>query len=204
MKNTYKSLLAMTTATTALLGLAGCAGSTVPVASSPATMSQGSGTTPNSSSTSSGDSSAASTPAAALSAWLGDIVDGHYQEACTRMAVSANGTASGTPVPGTPALCAKTAQTGSITTSPETIIKDLHPSFTPKSMSGQASVKVDPVSATGSSVTIDAKQVSIDGTPLVQVIVSNSTGVTAAELKVNFTLTRLNQTWYVSNFNLNV
>ena len=202
MKNTYKPLLVMTAVAVAPLVLVGCAGGTGSTASSSTTTPRGSGTPQNSSNTDSGGTASASTPAAVLSAWVADVIDGDYLAACSTMALSANGSASGTPVPGTPALCTRTTATGTLSTSPESVIKDLRPSFTPKSLSGRASVTVDPVPATGSNVTVDAKQVSVDGTPLNQVIVSNSSGETAAELRVTFSLTRLKETWYVSNFNL--
>jgi hypothetical protein len=208
---TYKAPLAMTAAAAALLGLVGCGSSgSQPTASSSGATSQGTtsqgATASNSAGSGAGGSTsaAAGTPEAALSAWVTDIVEGDYLAACTKMAVSANGTATGTPTPGTPALCTKASQTGAVSSSPETLIKDLHPSFTPKSLSGQPSVAVSPVSASGSTVTVDAKQVSIDGTPLNQVIVANSTGVSTSDVQVTFSLTRLGGTWYVSNFNLNV
>lgn len=198
MKDTYKAPFVLAAAAAALLGLAGCGSSSQHAAGSSATTattSQGAG---------SGSTASSSTPSATLSAWMTDIVEGDYASACTKMALSANGTATGTPTPGTPALCSKVSQTGDISTSPESIIKDLHASFTPKSLSGKPSVTVNSLSATGSTVTVDAKQVSINGTPLDQVIVSNSTGVTTSALKVTFSLTRIGGTWYVSNFNLNV
>lgn len=203
-KNAYKSLLATTAATTALLALAGCSSSTAPTGNSSAANPQGSATVVSSSNADSGATSSASTPATALAAWVSDVVEGDYLAACSKMALPADGTATGTPVPGTAALCTKPTKSGTTSATPESIIKDLHPSFTPKSLSGQPSVTVVPVTAAGSDVTVDAKQISIDGTPLVQVIAANSTGVTAAQLQVTFALTRLNGSWYVSNFNLNV
>ena len=197
-KDAYKSPLATAATAGALLALVGCAGSSQSQHTASST------TASSGTSAGSGSSSAASTPAAALSGWVTDIVEGDYLSACTKMAVSANGSATGTPTPGTSALCTKVTQTGDVSSSPESLIKDLHASFTPKSLSGQPSVTVDPLSASGSSVTADAKQVSIDGTPLDQVIVANSTGVTTADLQVTFSLTRLDGTWYVSNFNLDV
>lgn len=152
----------------------------------------------------SGAAASSSTPATTLSAWVTDIVEGDYLSACTKMALSANGAATGTPTPGTPALCTKVTKIGGVSSSPQSLIRDLHASFRPKSLSGQPSVTVTALPATGSDITVDAKQVSINGTPLNEVIVSNSTGVTASELQVTFSLTRLSGTWYVSNFNLRV
>lgn len=204
MKNAYKPLLAATAATTALLALAGCSSSTGPAVNTAAATPQGSATPASSSNADSDGTSATGTPATALAAWVSDVVEGDYLAACSKMALPANGTATGTPIPGTAALCTKPTRFGTASTSPESIIKALHPSFTPKSLSGKPVVTVVPVAATGSSVSVDAKQISIDGTPLVQVIASNSTGVSAAQLQVTFALTRLNGSWYVSDFNLNV
>lgn len=192
MTNTNKPVFTLTAAAASLLGLAGCASGSQHAASSSARspLSSTAGTV------------GSSTPATTLSAWLADVIDGDYASACLKMAISPGSTATGAPVPITPASCTKTIPLGDSTTSPETILQDMHAAFTPASMSGHASVKVAPISATGSTATVDATQISVNGTPLIQVIVANSTGVTAQNTEVDFSLTSLRGTWYVSDFNL--
>jgi hypothetical protein len=136
---------------------------------------------------------------------VASIIEGDYEKACLDMAAPAGGATSGPLVPATAAMCSSTATGAAGDPSPVAELRDWHASFTPKDLAGATpSVSVTAAAPTGSSVTVHADQIMINGKTLSQVVISNSTGLTAANLDIDFEVSKVSGAWYIGNVNLNI
>lgn len=196
-------------AAVALLGFAGCsssahAGTTAAGNTTPAQSSTASSPDSSPSSAASGAPDNAATAAQGLSDWVAAVVDGDYTKACRDMAAPAAGATSGPLHPAAAADCTPNSTPVAGEPSPVTELHDLHTSFTPADAAGPTVVHINGVAPTGSTVTVHANQIVIDGKTLTQIVVSHSTGVTAANLDISFEMAKIAGSWYVGDMTFDV
>jgi hypothetical protein len=70
--------------------------------------------------------------------------------------------------------------------------------------SGKISIHVGVAQASGDSVTIDARQVTVNGRRLDKIVASHMTGVDASQFDLTFPLDRFGGSWYVGELNENL
>jgi hypothetical protein len=136
-----------------------------------------------------------STAQQVLADWTGAVIAGDYKRACTDMADTSVSPAK----PYTAAMC-DPADTKVKTM--ERVLKGLREAFTPANSTGKPDVKVTGPAPTGDSATIAADKITVDGKPLDQVVLANSTGVKPGETNFTFGVGKIEGGWYVTDFNL--
>lgn len=178
------------------IGLVGC-GTTDTVSglaqSTPSASAPAATTSAPSSGSGSGSSSAggAKTAAAAMTSFVTQVLQQHYAKACKD---NAPGAAPGQ-APAT--VCAKPEMTKTLTS--------LHDAWAKPGVQlpPVGKVKVSALSPQGDSVTVPDTAVTLDGHTLHDLELIGSSGDTSS-FKMSFVVTKVNGSWYVSNFNIDV
>ena len=130
---------------------------------------------------------------AVVAKWVTAIIDGHPKQACRVMAQPATSTS--------PAQL----PSAQICTGPRLRrIMMFRESFTPQHNTGHPVVRVSPVPVKGNTAVVPAKDITIGGQPLDQIMLSHSTGIKSGQLGVNIDATRIGSRWYTTGFDLNV
>src|ERR1044072_1385533 len=135
----------------------------------------------------------------AVGAWVTAIVKGQPKQACLVMAQPAKG--SSPAQVGTPKRCNSNAPD---VRKMEESVGRLRASFTPKQSSGDPKVDVAKVPATGDKTLVPADKITVDGQTLDKAILSNSTGLKPGQLDVKVESTKIEDAWYVTNFDMNL
>jgi hypothetical protein len=138
---------------------------------------------------------AVSTAEQALARWIGAVVSSDFMQACAVMADAAEVP----PKVFSPETCAGENET---TKGMHTFLDDLHTTFTPDNAANPPEVEVAGPAAIGDSAKITAGKVSVDGKNLDDIVLSHSTGVQPGQTKITFTLRKVKEGWYVTNFDL--
>jgi hypothetical protein len=137
-----------------------------------------------------------STPGAALTHWLQQVVRGNYPAACLDMAGGSSSTAS--PAPYSAKTCAATS------TSAARTLTRLHDNFSIDGITPQSSITVGTTQATGTSATVDGKDIQVSGSSLTALMIAHGTNVQSGQFAISFILSRLSGAWYVTNLNMNI
>lgn len=135
----------------------------------------------------------------AVAAWVTAVITGQPRKACLVMADPA--TDSSPARVGSPSRC--DGESSEVREMRDTVGR-LRTSFTPKRSTSTPEVRVADVPGSGDTVLFPAAKVTIDGQPLDEVIVSNSTGLETDELDVRLESTRIDNAWYVTNLDLDI
>lgn len=135
----------------------------------------------------------------AVAGWVTAIVKDRPEDACLAM---------GTPATGSSPARANTAATcsgsGSQVQQMEQQIHSLHTSFTPKSSTGDPTVQVGQVQATGKTAVVPGDRITVGGQTLTAVLLSNSTGVQKDQVGLKVDATDIDGSWYVTDLHLSV
>jgi hypothetical protein len=83
-----------------------------------------------------------------------------------------------------------------------TVLDGLHTAFTPDNAANPPEVEVAGPAAIGDSAKITADKVSVDGKTLDDIVLSHSTGVQPGQTNITFSLQKVKEAWYVTNFDL--
>lgn len=65
-------------------------------------------------------------------------------------------------------------------------------------------MEVARVPATGDTVEFPADKISVDGQTLDKIVLSHSTGVTADQLNIKIQSSKIEDSWYVTNLDLDI
>jgi len=141
--------------------------------------------------------SGTSTAEKALAKWIGAVVSADYTQACTVMA----DTEETPPKTFSAATC---ASDDPVVKQLEPVLTGLHTSFAPDNAPNPPKVEVTGPAATGDSATITADKVSVEGQTLDDIVLAHSTGVKPGQAKISFGLTKIKDSWYVTDFHLNI
>lgn len=156
---------------------------------------------PDSDASASSPASAAdqSTAEGAVAAWVAAVIKQQPKEACLVMAEPADGS--------TPAKVGSEETCGDGATDRKQIdatVEQLGESFTPEPPPADPKVEVAEVPATGDTVEFPADKISVDGQTLDKIVLSHSTGVTADQLNIKIQSSRIEDSWYVTNLDLDI
>lgn len=141
--------------------------------------------------------SGAPTAELALAQWIGAVVSGNFAQACSVMA-DAEQTP---PKVFSPKTCAGQDETMK---SVHKVLDGLRTAFTPDNAANPPKVEVAGPAATGDSAKIAADKISVDGKTLDDIVLSHSTGVQPGQTNITFSLQKLEEAWYVTNFDLKI
>ncbi len=141
--------------------------------------------------------SGAPTAEQALAQWIGAVVSGNFAQACSVMA-DADQTP---PKVFSPETCAGQDETMK---SVHQVLDGLRTAFTPDNAANPPKVEVAGPAATGDSAKIAADRISIEGKTLDDIVLSHSTGVQPGQTNITFSLQKLKEAWYVTNFDLKI
>lgn len=141
--------------------------------------------------------SGAPTAEQALAQWIGAVVSGDFDQACSVMA-DAEQTP---PKVFSPETCAGQDETMK---SVRKVLDGLRTAFTPDNAANPPKVEVAGPAATGDSAKIAADKISVDGKTLDDIVLSHSTGVQPGQTNMTFSLQKLDEAWYVTNFDLKI
>lgn len=137
----------------------------------------------------------ASTAEQALARWIGAVVSGNFEQACSVMADADQAP----PKVFSPETCAGEDKT---VKSLHTVLDGLHTAFTPDNAANPPKVEVAGPAATGDSAKIAADKISVEGKTLDDIVLSHSTGVKPGQTNITFSLQKVKEAWYVTNFDL--
>ncbi|WP_328647937.1 hypothetical protein OHS58_09545 [Amycolatopsis sp. NBC_00348] len=141
--------------------------------------------------------SGAPTAEQALAQWIGAVVSGDFDQACSVMA-DAEQTP---PKVFSPETCAGQDETMK---SVRKVLDGLRTAFTPDNAANPPKVEVAGPAATGDSAKIAADKISVEGKTLDDIVLSHSTGVQPGQTNITFSLQKLEEAWYVTNFDLKI
>lgn len=141
--------------------------------------------------------SGAPTAEQALAQWIGAVVSGDFDQACSVMA-DAEQTP---PKVFSPETCAGQDETMK---SVRKVLDGLRTAFTPDNAANPPKVEVAGPAATGDSAKIAADKISVEGKTLDDIVLSHSTGVQPGQTNMTFSLQKLEEAWYVTNFDLKI
>jgi hypothetical protein len=131
--------------------------------------------------------------------WVAAIIAGNHVEACQLMGHAASATSA------PKAMDANACQgNGAEAQQAEQVVKRLRESFTPKQTSGAPKMQVAEVPVTDNTATVSGDDVSIDGQSLTAVVLSNSSGIEAGQLKLEIEAANIGGSWYVTGFDLSI
>ncbi|MFE1797319.1 MULTISPECIES: hypothetical protein [unclassified Streptomyces] len=156
---------------------------------------------PDSDASASSPASAAdqSTPEGAVAAWVTAVIKQQPKEACLVMAEPAKGS--------TPAKVGSEETCGDDAPDRKQIdatVEQLGESFTPEPPPADPKVEVAKAEATGDTVEYPADKITVDGQTLEKIVLSHSTGVTADQLNIKVQSGRIEDSWYVTNLDLDI
>ncbi|UOZ04935.1 hypothetical protein [Amycolatopsis sp. WQ 127309] len=141
--------------------------------------------------------SGAPTAEQALARWIGAVVSGNFDQACSVMA-DAEQTP---PKVFSPETCAGQDETMK---SVHKVLDGLRTAFTPDNAANPPEVEIAGPAATGDSAKIAADRISVEGKTLDDIVLSHSTGVQPGQTNITFSLRKLEEAWYVTNFDLKI
>ena len=192
----------------AAIGLAGCGsggGSGAAAGSHSAGVATSTSPSAGASNSDSGSAASMADPTAALQAWVTNVIEGNYSQACLESTGMPTGSATSSTAAPSAAVCADPTKIIADGQSIASALSRLRTLFTPAGAeSGSPDVQVTPIKASGNSVTYDARGITVDGQELDKIVVAHSSGVTAQQLDLTFPMTEINGSWYVANFNLQI
>lgn len=137
-----------------------------------------------------------STPEGAVGMFITAIIEGDKKQACSVMGTPAKGSAPAKA--NTASMCEGNPREA------QQVVDRLRPSFTPKSAKSHPTVVVAPLPVEGGRATAPGDKVTVNGQTLDEVMLSNSTGLKAGELSVEFEATDIGGTWSVTDMGLDV
>jgi hypothetical protein len=131
--------------------------------------------------------------------WVAAIIAGNHVEACQLMGHAASATSAAK------AMDANACQgSGAEAQQAKQVVERLRGSFTPKQSSGAPTMQVAEVPVTDNTATVSGDDVSIDGRSLTAVVLSNSSGIEAGQLKLEIEAANIGGSWYVTDFDLSI
>jgi hypothetical protein len=140
-------------------------------------------------------SASASSAEQALARWTGAVISGDFEQACSLMA-------DGDKTPPkvfSPDTCAGKNDT---VKGLHKVLDGLHTAFTPDNAATSPHVEITGPAAVGDAAKITADKVSVDGKTLDDIVLSHSTGVQPGQTKMTFSLQKVEEAWYVTDFDL--
>ena len=186
----------------AAIGLAGC-GSSGGTGTGTGSHSVGVSSSASPSDGASDAAASLSDPTTALQAWVTNVIEGNYTQACMESTGMPTATETSSTSAPSATVCADPTKPIADGQSLASTLDKLRNIFTPVgAKSGSPDVHVTPIKASGDSATYDARGITVDGQQLDDIVVAHSSGVTAQQLDLTFPLTRIDGSWYVANFNL--
>jgi hypothetical protein len=80
----------------------------------------------------------------------------------------------------------------------------LHSNFVTDGIKSSTPIQVTGSHVTGTTATISGSDVCVSNTMLNTLIADHSTGIKSGQLRLSFDLSRVDDAWYVTNFNMDV
>ncbi|MEO3752489.1 hypothetical protein [Streptomyces sp. B6B3] len=143
-----------------------------------------------------GQATGQATAGEAVATWVTAIIEDQPVDACLAMGTPG---ADGAHVANTREMCQGD--------SPEAVearegVSSLRESFTPENPGNPPVVEAAGGAESGGTATFDGEQVTVDGQPLTDVVVSNSTGVEPGQIGIGIDATEIDDRWYVTDMNM--
>ncbi|MFG2525637.1 hypothetical protein [Streptomyces sp. NPDC048527] len=123
-----------------------------------------------------------------VATWVAAIINGNPAQVCSVMGQPA--TATSPPQHVTPKLCAGKG--------PQQVVDAWRPRFTPKHMTGRPTVRVSQVPVTGSTASVPARDIDVNGQSLHAILVSHGAIPSTTNDKIR--ITKINGSWCVTGF----
>lgn len=123
-----------------------------------------------------------------VATWVAAIIDGDPAQLCSVSGQPASGTSPAQPT--NPEVCAGAG--------PQEVVTAWRPKFTPEHMTGHPTVRVSPVPVSGSSASIPARKIEVNGQSLHAVLVSH--GFEASATSDIVYTSKVNGSWLVTGF----
>ncbi|MER7694637.1 hypothetical protein [Streptomyces sp. NPDC097610] len=135
----------------------------------------------------------------AVATFVSAVVEDRWTDACLVMAQSEDGA---TPAQlGSPKLC---NSNDPATREMQKNVSSMGKSFRPNNLTGASKVEVVEVPPTSNKVQVPADKIMVNGKPLDDVILSNSTGVSKEQLDVKVESVKIEGKWWVNNVEFNI
>ncbi|WP_327296894.1 MULTISPECIES: hypothetical protein [unclassified Streptomyces] len=137
-----------------------------------------------------------STPSSVVGAWVTAVIEKDAERVCLLSAEPGNGSS--------PAK-ATTPQTCNASTTQQMAVglPSMSKAFTPQNATGKPTVKVNGPTPKGDKAVVPASKIIVDGKPLRAIMLSRSHGVDPKSFKPKMKAVKINEKWYMSDFDDN-